>query len=428
MPGFILKKRAMPPEIDKVFALLDWSAVPAKDKQACQLISMLFSELEPQLQNGLNLIELLNKRKWPLVESLNMLKNPGQPEDTGDLLMALTQQIYSAVKQLDTDDNLIPFKDDAQINARLISAYFRIFSIHLSSIIPTIEEKEMQQHLRVYHASRIFAQKVNESLAPLDNWDLRQQTALIRSLPNNSVTLGQIEDAYKAMLKQIGQKEEQGHIPQENLAMAYSLFVPLSGIRELPISNLEKSLNAEPVCFESPVTSRKIGMPSQKKLEDNLPKATLALNEDGKTEYIPLTYDPFGAGLRWPAFEGKYLLRFQPKFQTIPYRVRLREARQINYANSSQPYSFESDLIISDTSNPELLPEEKTISMNNVHESWDGYRFYLASIDPAFPGAVKKVQIVVNHDPAKYILTYPGAIILSLGIILLFWLKPYSKK
>lgn len=28
----------------------------------------------------------------------------------------------------------------------------------------------------------------------------------------------------------------------------------------------------------------------------------------------------------------------------------------------------------------------------------------------------------------KYVLTYPGAIILALGIILLFWIRPYKKK
>ncbi|WP_039376566.1 hypothetical protein, partial [Parachlamydia acanthamoebae] len=62
-----------------------------------------------------------------------------------------------------------------------------------------------------------------------------------------------------------------------------------------------------------------------------------------------------------------------------------------------------------------------------VYETWDGYRFYLANMTPATENSAKRVQIVVNYDPAKYILTYPGAIILSMGILLLFW-SPYRKK
>ena len=64
--------------------------------------------------------------------------------------------------------------------------------------------------------------------------------------------------------------------------------------------------------------------------------------------------------------------------------------------------------------------------MNRVHETWEGYRFYLSSISPQEEGFLKKIQLVVNHDPGKYWLTYPGAIILTLGIILLFWLNPYK--
>ena len=55
--------------------------------------------------------------------------------------------------------------------------------------------------------------------------------------------------------------------------------------------------------------------------------------------------------------------------------------------------------------------------MNNVYETKDGYRFYLANMTPES----KQAQLIVNHDPVKYILTYPGGVILALGIILLFW-------
>ncbi|MBA3817208.1 MAG: cytochrome c biogenesis protein ResB, partial [Parachlamydiaceae bacterium] len=141
---------------------------------------------------------------------------------------------------------------------------------------------------------------------------------------------------------------------------------------------------------------------------------------------LSLGYDRFAQGLKWPILNGAYLLRFQPLFEEIPYNIRLRQAHQINYANSQQALSYESDIIVTDLRSGESF--EKTISMNQVHETWDGYRFYLSNITSGDESSVKRIQIVVNHDPAKYWLTYPGAIILSLGIILLFWMKPYRKQ
>ena len=176
---------------------------------------------------------------------------------------------------------------------------------------------------------------------------------------------------------------------------------------------------SEKIELECPLTTRHRAEIPLQKLEDNLPRITLHLSNAITSDVLSLTYDRYGHGLKWPALNGEYLLRFQPKYSHIPYRIRLLNARQINYANSSQPYSFESDLIITDTRNG--IESEKTISMNNVHETWDGYRFYLASISPPSENAVKQIQIVVNHDPAKYILTYPGAIILTVGIVSLFW-------
>lgn len=163
-----------------------------------------------------------------------------------------------------------------------------------------------------------------------------------------------------------------------------------------------------------------------KKLEDNVPAITLRAQEGDHTQTITLSYDRFATGLKWPILNGKYLLRFQPHFREIPYSLRLRQARQINYPNSPQAFSYESDMIITDLRTGENI--EKTISMNQVHETWDGYRFYLSNITPGDESSVKRVQIVVNRDPAKYWLTYPGAMILCLGIVLLFWMRPYKKR
>lgn len=180
------------------------------------------------------------------------------------------------------------------------------------------------------------------------------------------------------------------------------------------------------ITIESPLVLSHQKATPQKKWEDNIPLLLLEASDQSGEDRISLAYDKTASGLKWPLLQGRYVARFQPMAQEIPYEVRLRSARQINYAQTAQPYSFEGDLIVTDKRSG--YSEEKTISMNNVHETWDGYRFYLSSISPADESAVKRVQIVVNHDPAKYWLTYPGALVLTLGIGLLFWLKPYGKK
>jgi ResB-like family len=184
--------------------------------------------------------------------------------------------------------------------------------------------------------------------------------------------------------------------------------------------------NEEALTIECPVTLTHTPKPSLQKLEENTPLITLQVHSKEKQELIALHFDRFGTGLKQPALAGQYLLRFQPIVQTLPYRLRLRQARQINYPGTSQPYSYESDLLITDKVSGQTI--EKTISMNNVHETWDGYRFYLANVAKLSEDGINSIQIVVNKDPAKYWLTYPGAFILSLGMILLFWLNPYAKK
>jgi hypothetical protein len=181
------------------------------------------------------------------------------------------------------------------------------------------------------------------------------------------------------------------------------------------------SLSAKPpLHLECPLTFEIKSATPGKKLEENIPQLTLAIVAEGQRELVTLAYDAHAKDLKQPALGGRYLFRFQPEEKTIPYRVRLRDARQINYPNTNQPYSFESDLIITDTRDQTVV--EKTISMNNVHETWDGYRFYLANIAPGEEIAPQRIQLVVNRDPAKYFLTYPGAMIVAMGIVMLFWL------
>ncbi len=182
----------------------------------------------------------------------------------------------------------------------------------------------------------------------------------------------------------------------------------------------------EKLHLECPLTLSFTACKEEKKLENNLPKVTLRVKTPQKTEIIVLAFDRYGSGLKWPSSDGHLLFRFQPQFEKLPFKVRLRDARQISYPHSGQPFSYESDLWITDKRSKETV--EATLSMNHVHETWDGYRFYLANISPPNETAPQRAQIIVNHDPGKYLLTYPGAVFLSMGILLLFWLNPYKKR
>ncbi len=166
--------------------------------------------------------------------------------------------------------------------------------------------------------------------------------------------------------------------------------------------------------LECPLTRHHQDLPAPVKIEDRIPRITL----DWEGQPLSLAFDRYGSGFKWPTPDGKALVRYQPKFQSLPYTIRLRDTRKIDYAGSNQPYSYESDLIVTDRRTGK--EEEVTISMNNVYETNDGYRFYMANIVPDQEIRAKQAQLVVSRDPAKWWFTYPGAIILSLGIVLLF--------
>lgn len=181
---------------------------------------------------------------------------------------------------------------------------------------------------------------------------------------------------------------------------------------DLLLPPIQNEVPGPSITLETPMTAHQSPSPPSLKLEDNRPGIRVEVGKGKDKEAITLAYDPAANGLKWPILNGELLLRFQPEWKDIPYRVRLRQARQINYTHSQQTYSYESDVVIND--------EETTLSMNRVHQTWDGYRFYMSGMTTGNDN-LKTVQIVVNHDPAKYFLTYPGGGVVGLGIILLFW-------
>ena len=151
------------------------------------------------------------------------------------------------------------------------------------------------------------------------------------------------------------------------------------------------------------------------KLEENRPMATVKFSTTESSETLSLAYTPTGSGLKWPILNGRYCVRYQPLAHRLPFRLRLRQAERVDYPHSDQPCSYQCWLYVTHPGQREV---EVAMAMNQVHETWGGYRFYLGNIS-GDRGALKTVQLIVNYDPAKYYLSYPGAALVAIGVCLL---------
>lgn len=392
---------------------LNWNKIPLQEQYACGWLCILFDEMEKEIGKGKNFPQILKERGWPLASHFSDL------DDLESMANLFAQQLFAASDQL-PQPNLMPNMQPL----KALSAYLRAYGITL----PTIRQPlTSHQLIRIYHAARLYHDRVRKILSPLEHQPTAALAQLIESMSEESRLLIDIKKAYVSFVKHLGQ-EISGTVSVQNISKTFVQYAPLNNplLLEDEAALLTACLNSHTVVLETPITLNMKKITALKKWEDNHPLIGLEIKKGQRKEYIHLIYDKYGMGLAWPILDGEYLIRYQPLFIELPYKVRLHDARQINYPGTQQSYSYESDIIVTDLINQ--TREEKTISMNNVHETHDGYRFYLANLSPSDEIAPQRVQIVVNHDPAKYILTYPGAFFLSLGIVLLFWMKPYKQK
>ncbi len=384
-------------ETKEVMTKINWQHIPSDIYRGCLWCAYLFNKLDPLLISGIEPEAAMKNLNWPA--QLWQAKDPALSP-----LESVTLQIFAAACQLPDP----PASHIQPSSATLLSALLRAYSIHPGKLLESDPSMPMAQTIKLWVASHHFIA------------DIRQATPEVSSiaqLSEDDPTLIQINSAYLKLLKTLGQDVENQHFTKKELQLAVNIFSPLESHHPNAPNHSEDSS----IQLECALTASQFPTPPLKKLENNCPCILLRVQSADREETVSLGYDRFATRIKWPILGGRYLVRFQPLCKKIPYRLRLRQARQINYAGSQQPYSYECDLLITQIDNGNEI--EKTISMNEVHETWEGYRFYLASVYPPSPGEIKRVQIVVNYDPAKYLVTYPGALILTLGIFLLFWKK-----
>ncbi len=112
---------------------------------------------------------------------------------------------------------------------------------------------------------------------------------------------------------------------------------------------------------------------------------------------------------------GDVLVGLSPRVKKLPFSIKLKDFRKMDYPGTNRPASFESDVIITDKE--KNLTMEKTISMNNPL-GYRGYKIFQSSFVQQPMGAEASVFTVAKNPGISFI--YLGSIITFLGAFLLF--------
>ena len=130
-----------------------------------------------------------------------------------------------------------------------------------------------------------------------------------------------------------------------------------------------------------------------------------------------LTHNP----ITFQTQDGNVIVEMGPRTHPLPFRLTLKDFRKVDYPGTQNASSFESDVVLVDLK--ENLKIETTISMNEPLDH-AGFRIFQSSYiqDPQL-GEASVFTVAKNPGIG---LIYGGAIIILLGVVLLFYIKPFS--
>ncbi|MBS4168586.1 hypothetical protein [Parachlamydia sp. AcF125] len=405
---------SLPNKLTLLLESLEWKTLSPIDFKACYWLALLSQEMEAKFWAGEDLSFFLKEKGWPY-------PIPPLTEKQFSAFMAdFTQQVYALSADLPPlDSRTLPTPLSA---AALLSAYFRLYSLHLSHF-QAVQNQELAEICQSYFASQFLEAQLQEILHTSKGY-----FELVETLPENAQVWLALQNACHSLVPFFFKKGSEDKLTKEEMLQLIALTLPLPICETAyPGEKIQADLaTSSPITLECPLSYSYQPLPTLEKLEANMPLLKLNIKRGTEEETHALSFKAYGTYLRQPILGGEYRIGFQAKTEEIPYHLRLKNARQIPYAQSPQAYNYECDLVVMDQKKGTQI--ETTLSMNCVYETWDGYRFYLANMTPATEISAKKVQVVVNYDPAKSLLTYPGAALLSLGIFLLFWASSSQKK
>lgn len=276
----------------------------------------------------------------------------------------------------------------------------------------SINWKNVQEYRTLYWIAELFNESHFLENLKENGWPLLQSLTNIQDK----------QEQFETWMNQIYSVQDQLPNPPEQLdpiqeARMLSAYLRLYSIHYNKIPKPILPFEENFITVESPLSHLIIPKDLPLKPEDARPAIVIGFNN----EKISLVYDPLKTGLKWPSRDGTYLFKFQPHIEKLPYSIRVHHANDIKYPGSDQTVSYECTLSIKDKKSGSTTP--CMLQMNHVYETDDGYRFYLAGIGKVDSYGVRSLQLVVNRDPAKMILTYPGALLVAFGILSLFFGK-----
>lgn len=125
--------------------------------------------------------------------------------------------------------------------------------------------------------------------------------------------------------------------------------------------------------------------------------------------------------LRLDTPKGPLIAAIRQRSMAVPFSLTLKDFRKVDYPGTAEALSFESDVALEDKA--ENLKIEKKISMNKPLD-YKGYRIFQSSYSQD-PESGETSVFTVAKNPGIWFI-YIGSIVMCLGIITVFYIKPLS--
>ncbi|MBI3891062.1 MAG: cytochrome c biogenesis protein ResB [Candidatus Wallbacteria bacterium] len=127
---------------------------------------------------------------------------------------------------------------------------------------------------------------------------------------------------------------------------------------------------------------------------------------------------PWGESRELEAGGKKFTLLYRGDRYELPFSLTLLKFKEDKYPGSTQSATYESKVLLKDAE--QGRSDEIVISMNEPL-LYRGYTFFQSSY---IPGDTYTTVLSVSRDPGKWP-TYIGYIFMTLGMLLMFYAKPY---
>jgi hypothetical protein len=128
-----------------------------------------------------------------------------------------------------------------------------------------------------------------------------------------------------------------------------------------------------------------------------------------------------GESLKLDTAQGPLIIALRQRSASVPFSLTLKDFRKVDYPGTSEALSYESDVALEDKA--EGLKIEKTIRMNKPLDH-KGYRIFQSSFSQD-PEAGETSVFTVAKNPGIWLI-YGGSIVMCLGILIVFYIKPLS--